>query len=73
MDLDIASEGNFNTINPEEAARLIKKLASNSSTKNIEYEKKFVESLDKNQMAEVKAKLVTCHILLNKEASFAKV
>lgn len=73
MDLDIASEENFNTINPEEAVRLIKKLASNNSTKNIEYKKKFVESLDKNQMAEVKAKLDTCHILVNKEVSFAKV
>ena len=53
--------------------RLIKKLASNNSTKNIEYEKKkFVESLEKNQMAEVKAKLETVHILLNKEVSFAK-
>ena len=54
--------------------RLIKKLASNNSTKNIEYEKKkFVESLEKNQMAEVKAKLDTVHILLKKRLASQKV
>ena len=37
MALDTASEGNFNTRNPEKAVRLIENLASSNSTKNIAF------------------------------------
>ena len=40
MALDSASDGNFNTRNPEEAVRLIENLASSNSTNNTDFERK---------------------------------
>ena len=37
MALDLASDGNFNTRNPEEAVRLIENLASRNITKNTDF------------------------------------
>ena len=37
---DSASDGNFNTRNPEEAIRLIENLASSNNTKNTDFERK---------------------------------
>lgn len=60
-------------MNPEEVVRLIEDLAYTNSTKNTDYErKKSVDSLEKGQMAEVKAKLDTVHNLLKKHVSFTK-
>ena len=60
MALDASSEGNFNTRNPEEAVRLIENLASINSTKNTDFERrKSAGILGKDQMDEVKAKMVT--------------
>ena len=67
MALDIASEGNFNTRNPEEAARLIENLASNNNTKNTDFERKIsATTLGKEQLDDVKAKLDSVHKLLKK-------
>ena len=40
MALDASSNGNFNTRNPEEAVKVIENLASSSSTKNTDFERK---------------------------------
>lgn len=73
MALNTVGEGNFNTRNPEEAVKLIEKLASNKSTKNTDYErKKSADSLDKGQVAEVKAKLDSVQRLLKKQFNFAE-
>lgn len=51
MALDIASEGNFNTMNPEEATRLIENMTYSNSIKNSKYERrKSAAGLDKEQM-----------------------
>lgn len=51
MALDIASEGNFNTMNPEEAKRLIENMTYSNSIKNSKYERrKSAAGLDKEQM-----------------------
>ena len=58
MALDTASEGNFNTKNPEKAMRLIENLASINNTKNTDFERrKVAASLGKEQLVDVKAKL----------------
>ena len=73
MDLDSASDGNFNTRNPEEAVRLIENLASNNSTKNTGFKwRKSAITLGKEQMDDVKAKLDIVHKLLKKQVSFAE-
>ncbi|XP_024013915.1 uncharacterized protein LOC112087996 [Eutrema salsugineum] len=65
MALDAASNGNFNTRYPDKAVVLIENLASSNSTKNADYErKKRAENMDGSQIAEVKAKLDSVHILL---------
>ncbi|XP_018487793.1 uncharacterized protein LOC108858346 [Raphanus sativus] len=52
--LDTASEGNFNTRNPEEVVRLIENLASSNSTKNTDYERrKSATTLGKEHMDDV--------------------
>ena len=69
MALDVSSEGNFNTRNPEESVRLIENLASNNSTKNTDFERrKSAAILWKDQRDEVKAKLDSVHKLLRKQA-----
>ena len=74
MALDTASEGNFNTKNPEEAIKLIENLASNNCTKNSDYERRESDTnLDKAHMDEVKAKLGGVHKLLMKQVSFTEV
>ena len=73
MALDSASDGNFNTRNPEEAIRLIENLASNNSTKNTDFKKKKItHALGKEQLEDVKAKLDSVHKLLKKQVSFAE-
>ncbi|WZZ45372.1 uncharacterized protein LOC125583582 [Brassica napus] len=68
MALDASSNGNFNTRNPEEAVRVIENLASSSSTKNTDFErKKSASILVNDQMDEVKAKLDSVHKLLRKQ------
>ena len=58
MALDTASEGNFNTKNPEKAMRLIENLASINNIKNTDFERrKVAASLGKQQLVDVKAKL----------------
>ncbi|WZY72266.1 hypothetical protein YC2023_004506 [Brassica napus] len=73
MALDTVSEGNFTTRNPLEAVRLIKNLVNSSSTKNTDSErKKFVASIGKEQMDEVRAKLDVVHELLRKQVCSAE-
>ncbi|WZY86821.1 hypothetical protein YC2023_033205 [Brassica napus] len=73
MALDTASEGNFTTRNPLEAVKLIENLANSSSTKNTDSKrKKFVASIGKEQMDEVRAKLDVVHELLRKQACSAE-
>ena len=73
MALDKTSDGNFNTKNPEKVVRLIKNLASNNNTKTFNYErKKSGDSLDKEQMVEVKEKLNNVQKLLKKQVTFAE-
>ena len=73
MALASASDGNFNTRNPEEAIRLIENLASSNNTKNTDFErKKLAPALGKEQLEEVKAKLDSVHKLLKKQVSFAE-
>ena len=68
MALDASSNGNFNTRNPEEAVKVIENLASSSSTKNTDFErKKSATILGNDQMDEVKAKLDSVHKLLRKQ------
>ncbi|KAG2292704.1 hypothetical protein Bca52824_039373 [Brassica carinata] len=68
MALDASSNGNFNTRNPEEAVRVIENLASSSSTKNTDFErKKSATILVNDQVDEVKAKLDSVHKLLRKQ------
>ena len=58
MALDASINRNFNTRNPKEAVKVIKNLASSSSTKNTDFERKRSASiLGNDQMDEVKAKL----------------
>ena len=71
MALDTTSEGNFNTINPEEVTRLIENLVSSNNTKNTE--RKSVSSMDMQQLDEVKEKLDGVHKLLMKQVSFVEV
>ncbi|WZZ44738.1 hypothetical protein YC2023_040997 [Brassica napus] len=67
MALDGSSNGNINTRNPEEAIKAIENLASSSSTKNTDFErKKSAIILWNDQMDEVKAKLDSVHKLLRK-------
>ena len=40
MALDASSNGNFNTMNPEEAVKVIENLASSNKTKNTDFERK---------------------------------
>ena len=40
MAFEASSDGNFNTMNPEEAVRVIENLASNNSTKDTDFERK---------------------------------
>ena len=73
MALNLASDGNFNIRNPEEAVRLIENLASNNSTKNIDFEiEKSATTLEKEQLDNVKAKLDSVHKLLKKQVNFAE-
>lgn len=73
MALDSASDGNFNTRNPEEAIRLIENLASNNNTKNTDFEgKKSDPALEKEQLEHFKAKLDSVHKLFKKQVSFAE-
>ena len=68
MALDASSNGNFNTRNPEEAVRVIENLASSSSTKNTDFErKKSATILGNDQMVKVKAKLDSVHKLLRRQ------
>ena len=69
MSLDTASDGNFNTRNPEEAERLIENLASNNSTKNTDFERRKSATLGKEEIDDVKAKLDSVHKLLKKQVS----
>ena len=64
MALDTASEGNFNTRNPEEAVRLIENLTSSNSTKNTYFERRKSATLGKEEMDDVKAMLDSLHRLL---------
>ena len=73
MALDTASEGKFNTRNPVEVVRLIENQANSSSTKSTDFErKKYVASLGKEQMDEVRAKLDVVHELLRKQVFSAE-
>ena len=54
MALDTASEGNFNTRNPEEVVRLIENLASNNSTKNTDFQKRKSATQGKEELDDVK-------------------
>ena len=73
MALDTASEGNFNTRNPEEAVRLIENLASCSSTKNIDLERiDSATTLWKEQMDDIKAKLDSIYKLLKNQVDLTK-
>ena len=68
MALDASSNGNFNTKNPEVAVKVIENLASSSSTKNTDFERKRSATIIGNdQMDEVKAKLDSVHKLLRKQ------
>ena len=71
--LDSASDGNFNTRNPEEAIRLIENLTSSNNTKNTNFERKrSAPTLGKEQLEDVKAKLESVHKLLKKQVSFTE-
>jgi len=72
MALDTATEGNFNTRNPEEAVRLIENLASSNSTKNTDFERRKSATLGKEELDDVKAKLDSVHKLLKKYVSFVE-
>ena len=68
MALDASSNWNFNTRNSEEAVKVIENLASSSSTKNTDFERKRSATiLGNDQMDEVKAKLDSVHKLLRKQ------
>ena len=65
MALDASSNRNSNTMNPEEAVKVIENLASSSSTKNTDFERKRSATiLGNDQMDEVKANLDSVHKLL---------
>ena len=68
--MDDASDSTFKTRTPEAVIKWIDNLASSSSTKNADFErKKLAAGLNNNQMAEVKAKLDTVHnLLVNKKS-----
>ena len=67
MALDASSNGNFNTRNPKEEVKVIENLASISSTKNTDFERKRCATiLGNDQMDLVKAKLDSIHKLLRK-------
>ena len=69
MALDASSDGNFNTMNPEEAVRVIENLASSNNTKNTDFKRKISASiLGNDQMDDVRAKLDSVHKLLRKQA-----
>ena len=71
--LDTANEGNFNLMNPEEAVRHIKNLASTNSTKNTDFERNVLAiTLRNEQLDDVKPKLDSVHKLLKKQVSFAE-
>ena len=73
MALDSASDGKFNTSNPEEAVRLIEKLAFSNITKNTDFERrKLATTLGKEHVDDAKAKLDSVHKLLKKHVSFAE-
>ena len=75
MSLDSASRGNFNTNVPSDALALIENMASSSSTKNIDYERKQLgKSSDGGNMAKMEAKLDSMHNLLagKKQVQFAQ-
>ena len=62
MALDSATEGNFNTRNPREAARIIDNLASSNNTKNTDFKRKrSTTALGKEQLEDVKTKLDSVH------------
>ena len=68
MALDASSNENFNTRNPEEAVKVTENLASSSSSKNADFERKrSVTILGNDQMDEMKAKLDSVHKLLMKQ------
>ena len=68
MALDASINRNFNTRNPEEAVRVIEYLASSSSIKNIDFERKrYTTILGNDHMDEVKAKLDSVHKLLRRQ------
>ena len=68
MALDASSNGIFNTMNPQEAVKVIENLVSSNSTKNTDFErKKSATILGNDQMDEVKAKLESVHKLLRKQ------
>lgn len=70
MALDTVNKGNFNTSNPEEAVRLIENLASCTSTKNTNFERRdSVAALWKEQMDDVKVKLDNVYRLLRNQVS----
>ncbi|CAG7894441.1 unnamed protein product [Brassica rapa] len=67
MALDVSSNGNFNTMNPEEAVKVNENLAY-SSTKNTDFERRRSSTiLGDDQMDEVKEKLDSVHKLLRKQ------
>ncbi|KAL0729924.1 hypothetical protein Bca4012_026017 [Brassica carinata] len=71
--LDTDSKGNFNTMNQEEAVRLIENLATSNSTKNTDYQRrKLANALGKEQLDDVKAELDSVNKLLRKQVSFAE-
>ena len=73
MALDASSNGNFNTRNPEEAVKVIEKLAFSNSNKNTDFERKRSATIFGNdQMDEVKEKLDSLHKLLKKQVSFVE-
>ena len=73
MDLDTASEENFNIRNPEETVRLIENLAFYNTTKNTNFERRrSVAILGNEHMDEVKAKLDSVHKLLKKQVCSAE-
>lgn len=63
--LDTASEGNFNTISPEEERRLIENVASGNAFERIEIERgDTLESAEEMQLAQIKATLESFRSLL---------
>lgn len=72
MALDVASEENIKTIRLEKTKKLIKNLAYNNSTKNVDLDKRMAGNADSCHIVEVKAKLDFVHSLLvgNQEVQF---